>query len=108
MKGVKSIALEGALNHVVPADSKDQLALQAKGYELTNLVLSKDDKWPVALTSGLGDMKLNAELKGQALTANGREFTRPSSFGGQRWGYQSIDQSTQLCRDGHLSIVSSS
>jgi uncharacterized protein (TIGR03545 family) len=71
LKGVKSIALEGALNHVVPADSKDQLALQAKGYELTNLVLSKDDKWPVALTSGLGDMKLNAEMKGQALTANG-------------------------------------
>jgi len=33
--------------------------------------LSKDDKWPVALTSGLGDMKLNAEMKGQELTANG-------------------------------------
>ena len=71
LKGVKSIALEGALNHVEPADSKDQLALQAKGYELTNLVLSKDDKWPVALTSGLGDMKMNAEFKGQALTATG-------------------------------------
>ena len=71
LKGVKSVALEGALNHVVPTDSKDQLTLQAKGYELANLVLSKDDKWPVALTSGLGDMKMNAELNGQALTANG-------------------------------------
>ena len=71
LKGVKSVALEGALNHVVPTDSKDQLTLQAKGYELTNLVLSKDDKWPVALTSGLGDMKMNAELNGQVLTANG-------------------------------------
>jgi len=71
LKGVKSVALEGALNHVVPTDSKDQLTVQAKGYELTNLVLSKDAKWPVALTSGLGDMEMNAELKGQALTANG-------------------------------------
>jgi uncharacterized protein (TIGR03545 family) len=71
LKGVKSVVLEGALNHVVPTDSKDQLTLQAKGYELANLVLSKDDKWPVALTSGLGDMKMNAELNGQALTANG-------------------------------------
>jgi uncharacterized protein (TIGR03545 family) len=70
-KGLKSVALEGALNHVVPADSKDQLTLQAKGYELTDLVLSKDDKWPVALTSGLGDIKMNVELNGQALTANG-------------------------------------
>ena len=76
LKGVKSVALEGALNHVVPTDSKDQLTLQAKGYELTNLVLSKDDKWPVALTSGLGDMKMNAELNGQALTATGTENLR--------------------------------
>ena len=71
LKGVKSVALEGALNHVVPADSNDQMTVQAKGYELTNLVLSKDAKWPVALTKGLGDMKLNAKLKGQALTAHG-------------------------------------
>jgi len=71
LKGVKSVSLEGALNHVVPAESKDEMTVQAKGYELTNLVLSKDAKWPVALTSGLGDMKLNAELKGQALTAHG-------------------------------------
>ena len=44
LKGVKSVALEGALNHVVPADPKDQMTFQAKGYELTNLVLSKDSQ----------------------------------------------------------------
>ncbi len=71
LKAVKSIVLEGALNHVVPANAKDQMTFQAKGYELTNLVLSKDKKWPVALTSGLGDMKMNVELKGQALTGHG-------------------------------------
>lgn len=71
LKGVKFISLEGALNHVVPADAKDQLTVQAKGYELTNLVLSKDDKWPVVLTRGLGDVKITVELKGETLTANG-------------------------------------
>lgn len=71
LKGVKSVALDGALNHVVPTDSKDHMMFQAKGYELSNLILSKDDKWPVALTSGLGDMNMNAELKGQALTVKG-------------------------------------
>ncbi|MDH3504627.1 MAG: TIGR03545 family protein [Nitrospirota bacterium] len=71
LKGVESVTLKGALNHVVPADAKDQLTVQAKGYELTNLVLSKDDKWPVTLASGMGDMNINADLKGQALTAHG-------------------------------------
>lgn len=71
LKGVKSVALEGALNHVVPADSKDQLAVRTKGYELSNLALSKDAQWPVTLTSGMGDMNINAELKGEALTVHG-------------------------------------
>ncbi len=71
LKGVQSVSLKGVLNHVVPADSKDQLAVQGKGYELSNLALSKDAKWPVTLTSGMGDLNLNAELKGQALTAHG-------------------------------------
>ncbi len=71
LKGVQSVALEGALNHVEPADSKDQVIVQAKGYELTNLALSKDAKWPVTLTSGMSDINLNAELKGQALTVHG-------------------------------------
>ncbi len=76
LKGVKSVALEGAFNHVVPADAKDQMTLQAKGYELSNLVLSQDKKWPVALSSGLGDVKMNVEVKGQALTAHGSGHLR--------------------------------
>ncbi|MGB5056022.1 MAG: TIGR03545 family protein [Nitrospirales bacterium] len=71
LKGVQSVSLEGALNHVQPADSKDQLTVQAKGYELTNLALSKDAKWPVTLTSGMSDINVNTELKGQALTVHG-------------------------------------
>jgi len=71
LKGVKTIALEGTLNHVVPAASKDHLTFQAKGYELTNLVLSKDQKWPVALMRGMGDIHMNAELARSGLTAQG-------------------------------------
>ncbi len=71
LKGVKSVSLKGALNHVIPANAKDQLSLQVKGYELNNLALSKDDKWPVALTKGLGDIHMNAELAGGGFTAKG-------------------------------------
>ena len=71
LKGVQSVSLEGALNHVEPADSQDQLRVQAKGYELTNLALFKDAKWPVTLMSGMSDLNVNTELKGQALTVHG-------------------------------------
>ena len=71
LEGVKSIVLEGALNHVVPNDPKDKLVFQAKGYELRNLVLSKDAKWPLAMRSGLGDIRINALLKGQHLNVQG-------------------------------------
>lgn len=71
LKGVQSVALEGTLNHVEPGDSKDQLTVQAKGYELTDVALSKDAKWPVTLTSGMSDINVNTELQGQALTVHG-------------------------------------
>ena len=71
LKGVKAVSLKGTLNHVVPSNAKDQLSVQAKGYELKNLALSKDDKWPVALTSGMGDMQMNVELAGDGLTGSG-------------------------------------
>lgn len=76
LNGVKSVSLEGALNHVIPTKAKDEASFRVQGYELTNLVLSKDDKWPVALTSGLGDMTMIVGLKGQALTANGKGHLR--------------------------------
>ncbi|HBP90734.1 MAG TPA: hypothetical protein DD706_23940, partial [Nitrospiraceae bacterium] len=71
LKGVQSVSLEGALNHVEPADSKNQLTVQATGYELTNLALSKDAKWPVTLTRGMSDINVNTKLKGQALMVHG-------------------------------------
>ena len=71
LKKVKAIALEGTLNHIVPSQSRDQLTLRTNGYELADVVLSKDAKWPVTLQSGQGDIKVDATLQGRALTAQG-------------------------------------
>lgn len=71
LKGVNAVALEGTLNHIVPAQSRDQLTLKAKGYELDDVALSKDAKWPVTLKSGLGDITVDATLQGPALSAQG-------------------------------------
>jgi uncharacterized protein (TIGR03545 family) len=69
LKGVNAVALEGTLNHIIPAQSQDRLSLKAKGYDLAGATLSKDAKWPVTLKSGLGDIKVDAVLQGRALTA---------------------------------------
>jgi len=76
LKDVQAVSLEGTLNHVAPAQAHDQLMAKAKGYELSNLTLSKHDKWPVALTSGVGDVTIQAELQGTALAATGEANLR--------------------------------
>ena len=71
LKGVNAVALEGTLDHIIPAQSRDKLALKAKGYELADVALSKDSRWPVTLKSGLGDITVDATLQGRGLTAQG-------------------------------------
>ncbi|MDH4362351.1 MAG: DUF748 domain-containing protein, partial [Nitrospirota bacterium] len=71
LKGVNAVALEGTLNHIVPAQSRDQLTLKAKGYELDDVTLSKDAKWPVTLKRGLGDITMETTLEGPSLSAQG-------------------------------------
>lgn len=76
LKGVNAVTLEGTLNHMVPAQSRDRLTLKAKGYELADVALSKDAKWPVTLQRGLGDITMDATLQGRALTAQGSSHFR--------------------------------
>ena len=76
LKGVHTVAVEGTLNHIVPAQSRDQFSLKAKGYELDGMALSKDVKWPVMLKRGLGDITVDATLQGRALTAQGSGHLR--------------------------------
>ena len=71
LKGMKALTAQGTLNHVVPEDSKDAISLQAQDYELADLTLSKDSKWPVTLPEGLGNMTVEVNVKGKALEAKG-------------------------------------
>ncbi|MEE8126035.1 MAG: TIGR03545 family protein [Nitrospirales bacterium] len=71
LEGVKTVALEGMLNHILPGDTQDHIMLRAKGYELADLTLSKNAKWPVTLSKGLGEITVDVKLKGEALHAQG-------------------------------------
>ena len=76
LQGVKAIALEGTLNHIVPAQSRDQVVLKANGYKLNDVALSKDTNWPVTIESGVADMTVESMLQNQVLTAEGSGYFR--------------------------------
>lgn len=76
LKGVQSIALEGTLNHIVPSESKDHLTGQVTDYELSKVVLSKDDQWPVVLTQGRGDVTVHIKLNENILATRGAADVR--------------------------------
>jgi uncharacterized protein (TIGR03545 family) len=71
LTGVKSVSLDGTMNHVVPEDPKTLLDLQARGYILDHVSVSRDDRWPLVLKTGLGDVNMQVELKGRDLIASG-------------------------------------
>ncbi|MDR4494819.1 MAG: hypothetical protein R3B74_10390 [Nitrospirales bacterium] len=70
------------------------MSVQAKGYQLTDVGLSNDNKWPVALTSGLADVKVRAELNGQQLRAQGgASLSKSPTLVGQGRRYEPPTQS---------------
>lgn len=71
LTGVKSVSLDGTMNHVVPEDPQTLLDLQARGYILDHVLVSRDDRWPLVLKTGLGDVNMQVELKGRDLIASG-------------------------------------
>lgn len=71
LTGVKSVSLDGTMNHVVPEDPQTHLDLQARGYILDHVSVSRDDRWPLVLKTGLGDVNMQVELKGRDLIASG-------------------------------------
>jgi len=71
LKGVKSLMLEGTLDHRQPAQALDQLQFAAKDFQLQHIVLSKDEKMPVSLNDGAADIVVTAKLNGQSLNAKG-------------------------------------
>ncbi|WP_447970917.1 TIGR03545 family protein [Nitrospira sp. M1] len=71
LKGVRSLMLEGTLDHRQPAQALDQMQFVAKNFHLQDIVLSKDAQLPVSLNDGAADIAITASLNGQALNAKG-------------------------------------
>ncbi len=70
LEGVRSVSIKGDLNHVDPENPKNRMNFRATGYRMSEVALSDQPAWPVALKSGLANVSIRAELRGDALTAN--------------------------------------
>ena len=70
LKGLRSLKLDGALNHVDPSSPKDTANLKIKGYQIADLRLSDSNDLPLVLKKAGADFNLKAFLAGQALKAN--------------------------------------
>ncbi len=70
LKNVQSAEITGALDHINPLKSHDIIKLRLKGCRLRDIKLSDQKALPVILKEGLLDLKLNAEIKGEVITAN--------------------------------------
>ena len=70
LTGVRSVSLKGSLNHINPTEPHTRITLEALGYRIQEVSLSKQAAWPMALKKGLADVRLQAGLRGEALTVN--------------------------------------
>ena len=70
LKGLQSVKLNGALNHVNPSSPKDTANLNISGYQVADLSLSDSPQLPIALKNASVDFKADAVLSGQAVKAN--------------------------------------
>ncbi len=69
LKGLQSIDLHGALDHVIPASAKDTGNLTLKGYQVKDMALSGSEAFPILLDSALVDLNMDALLKGSDINA---------------------------------------
>ncbi|NOS35777.1 MAG: TIGR03545 family protein [Deltaproteobacteria bacterium] len=69
LKGLKSIKLTGTLNHIEPADTKDDVHLRIGGYRLENIPLSDSAALPITLQEGVADIKVDARMTGDRIKA---------------------------------------
>lgn len=71
LKDLQGISIEGVLDHRDASHPKDTMQFRAKGYRVQPVVLSAQPDWPVMVKNGFADVTVNAELRGQAITATG-------------------------------------
>lgn len=70
LKGLQSVKLNGALNHVNPSSPEDTANLDVSGYQVADLSLSDSPQLPIVLKKAGADFKADAVLSGQAVKAN--------------------------------------
>lgn len=76
LEGVRSLSLRGIMDHIDPLSANDRVNLDAVGYRIQDLAVSKQASWPVTVTRGLADLKVRAAIQGEAVKANIRSDLR--------------------------------
>ncbi len=71
LKGLQGVTIEGVLDHRDSAHPTDTMKFRANRYRVRPVALSTQPDWPVTVENGFADVTVNAELRGQAITATG-------------------------------------
>lgn len=69
LKGVKSVQIDGTLNHIVPAKKNDVIDVIIRGYQVSDIKISESDQLPIVLKKGSADMQLKSSVTGDSLAA---------------------------------------
>jgi len=70
MKDIKSVNINGILDHIKAAHSKDNIYSLIKGYTVDELTLSDETKLPVKINKASADLEMMAILRGNNISAN--------------------------------------
>lgn len=71
LQDLQGMTIEGILDHRDSAHPTDTMQFRANGYRVQPVALSTQPDWPVTVENGFADVTVNAELRGQAITATG-------------------------------------
>jgi len=67
---LRSVKLDGTLNHVDPSSPKDTANFKIRGYQVTDMSLSDSAELPMVLKKATANLKARASLSGETLKAN--------------------------------------
>jgi uncharacterized protein (TIGR03545 family) len=70
MRGLKSVKINGTLDQIKAAKSKDSIHSIIKGYDVDNLVLSDKTKLPLKINKASADIEIKAILREDNISAN--------------------------------------
>jgi len=69
MKGLRSVNIDGTLDHIEADRSKDRVNARILEYEIKDVMLSEGTGWPVILKNALTDLNIDGLLEGNAISA---------------------------------------